>query len=63
VLATYKTIKETDINKPLKQILSSINIKDRGDYIEFSSNNADVLLLDSFAIPIVKQSQIESILS
>lgn len=62
VLSTYKAIKETDINKPLKQILSSIDITDKGDYIEFSSTNADVLLLDAFAIPIVKKSQLDMIL-
>ena len=63
VIATYNAIKESDINKPLKKMLESIDINDKGDYIEFSSNNADVLLLDSFAMPIVNKTQIDSFLS
>lgn len=63
VIATYQTIKETDINKTFKQILETVEINDKWEYIEFSSKNADVLLLDIFAFPIVKNSQLENILA
>lgn len=63
VLATYKTLKETNVNKVYKQMLESIDITDEWDYIEFTTKNADVLILDSFTFPIIKESQIEKILS
>ncbi|MCK9272519.1 ABC transporter substrate-binding protein [Candidatus Gracilibacteria bacterium] len=60
ILETYNVLKNTDINKGLKSILNNIEVNDNGGYIEFSSKNADVLLLDAFTIPIVKKEQIES---
>lgn len=58
VIATYKAIKDTNINPPAKQLLENIEMEDKWDYIEFSSKNADVLLLDSFLMPIVKKDDI-----
>lgn len=63
ILATYKTLKDTDTNKSIKNILEWITIEDKWTYIEFTSKNADVLLLDSFEIPIVKKSKIEDFLA
>ena len=60
ILETYNVLKNTDINKGLKSILNNIEVNDNWGYIEFSSKNADVLLLDAFTIPIVKKEQIES---
>jgi len=59
IIETYNTLKNTDINKWLKSILDNIDIRDNWWYIEFSSKNADVLLLDVFTIPVVKKDQIE----
>lgn len=63
VISTYQAIKETNINKPFKQILDTVEINDKWEYIEFVSKNADVLFLDVFAFPIVKKDQVESILT
>jgi len=61
VFGTYDLIKNTSVNKPLKAILDNIDITDKWDYIEFSSKNADVLLLDAFIVPIVKKEQVEKV--
>lgn len=61
ILETYNILKNTEINKNLKSILENIDISDNWWYIEFSSKNADVLLLDAFTIPIAKKEQIESL--
>ncbi|EKE29482.1 MAG: hypothetical protein ACD_2C00164G0003 [uncultured bacterium (gcode 4)] len=63
VFATYNAIKSTWANKSMKQVLDAIDIKDKWDYIEFASKNADVLLLDSFTIPIMKKSQVDDFLA
>ncbi|EKE27671.1 MAG: hypothetical protein ACD_3C00174G0003 [uncultured bacterium (gcode 4)] len=63
VFATYNAIKNTWANKSMKQVLDAIDISDKGDYIEFASKNADVLLLDSFAIPIMKKAQVDEYLA
>lgn len=62
VLTTYNTIKNSDINNQMKSMLNNIDITDKWDYIEFSSKNADVLLLDSFTIPVVKKDQVNDFL-
>lgn len=63
VIATYRALKESSVNPIAKQALSQIDINDKWEYIEFLSKNADVLLLDVFSYPIIKQNQIDKIIS
>lgn len=63
VMATYKTIKETNVNPSFKKSLETVEINDKWEYIEFLSKDADVLLLDIFTFPIVKKEQIDKILN
>lgn len=60
IFATYLLFKETDINKPIKNILANITIQDQGDYIQFSGK-ADILILDIFLYPIIQKDVAEKI--
>lgn len=60
IFATYQLLKETDINKPIKNILANITIQDQGDYIQFSGK-ADILMLDIFLYPIIQRNVAEKI--
>lgn len=60
IFATYLLFKETDINKPIKNILANITIQDQGDYIQFSGK-ADILMLDIFLYPIIQRDVAEKI--
>lgn len=60
VITTYNLLKESDFNKPAKSILANITVKDQGDYIEFSGK-ADILILDIFLYPIMKNDMADKI--
>ena len=60
IFATYQLLKDTDINKPIKNILANITIQDQGDYIQFSGK-ADILMLDIFLYPIIQKGVAEKI--
>lgn len=62
VLATYRALKNSDINTIAQKDLQTVDINDKWEYIEFLSNNADLLVLDIFSFPIIKESQINKIL-
>lgn len=57
---TYDYLKKTDANPVLKQLLTNIDIIDKGDTIVFVAKTADALILEALMIPIVKMSNIEN---
>jgi len=61
ILRTYSFYKESGENAYLKELLKNIDIKDAGDYLEFSAKSADVLLLDIFTLPVLPSTQIAAL--
>lgn len=63
VFATYKLFKTTDINPGLKQLLSDVDVTEKGDTLVFSAKDADTLVLDALMIPIIRSKDADAIIA
>lgn len=63
ILSTFATLRDSDVNPRMREILKRVTIEDGGDSINFSMNDPSSELLDVLSFPIVSKSLLASIAS
>jgi hypothetical protein len=58
ILATFATLRESRENPAVNAILDKVTITDRGEYVEFATDNPDAEIVSLLTFPIVSQSML-----